>query len=181
MGDWTTYSGKMSDREVARRFGIGASTVRRFRHTNGIPEFLPDNAELPPSLIVKLATDTNYRLAKEFGISIERIRQARARLKFAEPKPVRERFKPLEDIWTNEAIALLGTMPDTEVADRLGISNFSVKKKRGELGIQAYKRLLPEMTSEITSQFGKASDAELANQIGVSVSFVRRARIQHGK
>ncbi|OGQ52639.1 MAG: hypothetical protein A3J24_04390, partial [Deltaproteobacteria bacterium RIFCSPLOWO2_02_FULL_53_8] len=124
--------------------------------------FCPGDTEPPPDLIVQLAKETNYRLAKRFGISIKRIEQARAELKIPEPKINRERFKPLEDIWTSEAIALLGKMPDTEVADRLGVSNFPVKKMRRELGIQAYKRPWPEITPEITSEFGVVSDAEIA-------------------
>ena len=50
MSDWKSYAGEMSDREVARRFGIGASTVRRFRHSSDIPKFFPGRAELPAAL-----------------------------------------------------------------------------------------------------------------------------------
>lgn len=63
-------------------------------------------------------------------------------------------------------------MPDTEVADRLGVSNFSVKKMRKELGIQAYKRPLPEMTPETISEFAGLSDAEIARRLSVSVSYI---------
>lgn len=178
MNDWKACVGEMSDREVARRFSVGASTVRRFRCSSGIPEFCPEDTELPPELITQLATETNHRLAKEFGVSIKRIKQTRAALKIPEPKTTRERFKPLEDIWTNEAIALLGKMSDTEVADRLSISNFPVKKKRKELEIQAYKRSLPEITSAIESEFGSVPDGVLARRLGVSVSYIRRARIK---
>ena len=68
-----------------------------------------------------------------------------------------------------------------QVADRLGVSNFPVKKKRKELGIQSYKRPLPEITPEIASEFGGVSDAELARRFNVSVSFIRRARIKMEK
>lgn len=181
MSDWKEYIGKMSDREIARRFGLGASSVRRYRHSIGIPEFHPGDIELPTEFIAQLATRTNYQLAKEFGISIKRIKRKRGELRIQEPKTVREPFKPLKEIWTDEAIAMLGQMPDTEVADRLDISNFPVKKKRKELGIQAYKRPLPEITPEIASVFGIVSDAELARQIGVSVSYIRKARAKAGQ
>ncbi|WAJ37852.1 hypothetical protein OU800_01065 [Pseudomonas sp. GOM7] len=181
MNNWKACVGKMSDREVARRFGLGASTVRRYRQSNNILGFCPEDTELSPDLIVQLATETNYRLAKRFGVSINRIKRARAELKIPESKISRERFKPLEDIWTSEAIALLGMMPDTEVADRLGVSNFPVKKMRRELGIQAYKRPLPEMTPEIILELGGLSDAEIARQLGVSASYIRRARINMEK
>lgn len=178
MGDWKACIGKMSDREIARRFGLGASSVRRYRHSIGIPEFHLEDIELPTGLIEQLATRTNYQLAKEFGISIKHIKRKRGELGIQEPKTVRERFKPLEDIWTDEAIAMLGQMPDTEVADRLDISNFPVKKKRHELEIEAYKRPTPGITPEIASAFGVVSDAELASQLDVSVSYIRKARIK---
>lgn len=55
------------------------------------------------------------------------------------------------------------------------------KKMRRELGIQAYKRPLPEMTPEFISEFGGLSDAEIARRLSVSVSYIRRARIKMEK
>lgn len=52
---------------------------------------------------------------------------------------------------------------------------------RRELGLQAYKRPLPEMTPEIISEFGGLSDAEIARRLSVSVSYIRRARINMEK
>lgn len=178
MSDWKLSVGKMSDREVARLFDISATTVRRYRHARGIPQFYAKGAALPSELSTRLATATNYRLSMEFGISLERIKAVRTNVGIPEPKTVRERFTPLEDIWSDEAISLLGARPDTEVADRLGVSNFPVKRKRAELGIAAYKRPLPEITREILSEFPTVSDVELAQRLGVSSSYVRRARVK---
>lgn len=175
--DWKLLAGRMSDREISRRFGIGASTVRRFRLANNIPEFSYDDLKLPALLLEQLETKTNYRLAKEFGVPIKRIKHVRSKLNIQEPKTTRERFKPLEDVWTSEALALLGTMPDTELADILDISNFPVKQKRKELGIMAYRRVLPEITPEIMAEFGATSDRALAERLGVSASHIRIARI----
>ncbi len=85
MGDWKACIGKMSDREVARRFGPGASSVRRYRHSIGIPEFHPEDIELPTELIEQLATRTNYQLAQEFGVSIKRIKRKRGELADSTP------------------------------------------------------------------------------------------------
>ncbi len=52
---------------------------------------------------------------------------------------------------------------------------------RRELGIQAYKRPLPEMTPEMILELGGLSDAEIARQLGVSASYIRRARINMEK
>ena len=178
MSSWKSHAGKMSDREISRCFEISASTVRRFREASKIPQFSREDTALPSSLIARLTEETNYRLAKAYGISIKRLEQARAELKIAEPRTIRERFKPLEDIWTIEAITLLGLMPDTEIAGQLGISNFPVKRKRKELGIEAYKRPLPKITPQIASQFGSVSDAVLARRLGVSANYIRIARIK---
>lgn len=178
VSDWKLSVGKMSDRAVARLFGIGATTVRRYRHSKGIPEFYPRDDVIPPGLSMQLATETNYRLSTELKISLERIRNARTALGIPEPKIARARFAPLENVWSDEAISLLGTMPDTEIADKLGISNFPVKKKRRELGVPAYRRAMPEITSEMVSEFGVVSDAELAQRLGVSANYVRRARVK---
>lgn len=181
MIDWRASVGKMSDREVARVFGISATKVRRYRHATGTPEFYPRGAAVPPELGMRLATETNYRLSTDFKISLERIKSARIELGIPEPKIARERFVPLENLWSEDALSLLGKMPDTAVADRLGISTFPVKKKRTELGIKAYRRPAPEITSEIASEFGAVSDVELARRLGVSATFIRRARIKMGQ
>lgn len=181
MSEWRLSVGKMSDREVARLFGIGATTVRRYRHSKGIPEFYPKDGALPPELSTRLATETNYRLSRAFKISMERIRALRTALEIPEPRITRERFAPLKDVWSDEAISLLGSMPDTEVGDRLGISKFPVRRKREELGIPAHKRAMPEITSEILSDFGTVSDLELAQRLGVSASYIRRARVKMGR
>jgi DNA-binding CsgD family transcriptional regulator len=177
--DWKLLVGQLSDREIARRFEIGASTVRRYRAANNIPEFSPSSQELPTTLLEQLETKTNYRLAKEFGVSAKQIKLARVRLGIPEHKVIRQKFKPLEDnIWTEEALALLGTMPDSELADLLGISNFPVKQKRKELGVGAYKPPYPEITPEIATEFGITSDSTLAKRLGVSASFIRKARLK---
>ena len=135
--NWKTFVGHMSDRELSRRFGVSASTVRRYRTQQRITPHNPQNAEMPEGLMDKLATSTDYKLMTEFGISVSRVKAVRTELGVPEQKPIRPRFVPLEDgIWTDEALALLGTMPDPQLADRLGVSRTPVKKKRAELGIE---------------------------------------------
>ena len=177
--NWKTFVGHMSDRELSRRFGVSASTVRRYRTQQRITPHNPQNAEMPEGLMDKLATSTDYKLMTEFGISVSRVKAMRTEHGVPEPKPIRPQFVPLEDgIWTDEALALLGTMPDPELADRLGVSRTPVKKKRAELGIAAYRAAFPEITSEIAAEFGAISDSALAKRLGVSPSFIRKARLR---
>ncbi|MBX9754084.1 MAG: hypothetical protein K2X80_04980 [Pseudomonadaceae bacterium] len=176
--DWTVFAGKMSDREVSRRFGVGSSTVNRYRLRNCIPPHDPRNSVSPEGLLERLSTCSNYRLARDFNIPTNRIEALRAEVGTPEPRVQRPRFLPLEDeIWTEEMIALLGTMPDPELADRLGVSRMPVKEMRKELDIPAYKPY-PEITAEVAAEFGNLSDSAIAKRLGVSASFIRRARLK---
>lgn len=177
--NWKAFVGHMSDRELSRRFGVSASTVRRYRAQQRITPHNPQNAEMPEGLMDKLATSTDYKLMTEFGISVSRVKAMRTEHGVPEPKPIRPRFVPLEDgIWTDEALALLGTMPDPELADRLGVSRTPVKKKRKELGITAFQAPFPDITPDTAAEFGAISDSALAKRLGVSTSFIRKARLR---
>ncbi len=177
--EWEKFVGTLSDREVARRFGVSASTVRRHRTQQCIPPHNRIEAEMPSGLLEKLATFTNYQLMREFSISARRVKAIRAEHGIPEPRLIRARFLPLEDgIWTEESISLLGTMPDPELADRLGVSRTPVKKKRKELGVAAYQAPFPDITPDIAADFGAISDSALANRLGVSASFIRKARLR---
>jgi hypothetical protein len=177
--DWTLQAGKISDREVSKRFGVGASTVRRYRLLHGIPTYDPRNIDIPKALRDQLGTRSNYQLAQDFKIPVTYIGILRTDVGVPEPKVLRPRFKPLEEgIWTDEALALLGTMPDPALADRLGVSRFPVKQKRRELGIAPYQHSYPEITAELAAEFGISSDSNLAKRLGVSANFMRRARLK---
>lgn len=71
--NWKTFVGHMSDRELSRRFGVSASTVRRYRTQQRITPHNPQIAEMPEGLMDKLATSTDYKLMTEFGISVSRV------------------------------------------------------------------------------------------------------------
>jgi DNA-binding transcriptional MerR regulator len=175
--DWKAHAGLLSDREISKRFGVGATTVRRYRKTNDIAEFC-FKREPTQSLVERLAVQTDYSLSRDLGISVKNIKEARAGLGIPEPKPIRPRFQPLEGIWNEQTIALLGTMSDYELADRLKVSNYPVKEKRKELGIKAFKKPYPEISPALAAEFGMTSDGVLAERLGVSASFIRRARLR---
>ena len=180
--DWKFWAGKVSDREVSKRFGIGSSTVGRYRLLNDIPAYDPQNIDIPEGLLIKLGTSSNYQLAQDFKIPVNYLAALRIKVGVPEPKVLRTPFKPLDEgVWTDEALALLGTMPDPALADRLGVSRFPVKKKRQDLGIAPYHPPYPEITTELAAEFGISSDNVLAKRLGVSASFIRRARLKWSK
>ncbi len=85
-------------------------------------------------------------------------------------------------IWTDEALALLGTAPDSSIAQRFDILRTSVSNKRVELGIPAYVRQQrPEKchvwTSAELELLGTKPDTTLAAELGLGISAVRHQRI----
>jgi hypothetical protein len=71
---------------------------------------------------------------------------------------------PRQRAWPGEYLALLGTMPDEEVAERTGHSANGVRVKRCKLGIPHPSG--PGWTAEELELLGKAPDAEVAALLG---------------
>jgi hypothetical protein len=80
--------------------------------------------------------------------------------------------------WRSEAIALLGTVPDEEVAQRTERTVEAVRQKREELGIDnpGSNRWTPEQIALL----GKLPDREVARKIGRSLSSVTQKRCNLG-
>jgi hypothetical protein len=81
-------------------------------------------------------------------------------------------------LWTPEDVALLGTVPDDEVAQRTGRTAGAVRQKREELGIPnpAGNRWRPEDIALL----GTLPDAEVARQLGRAIQSVTQKRIKLG-
>jgi len=77
--------------------------------------------------------------------------------------------------WTSQMNALLGTMPDKEVAAQLGLCETTVRHHRQELGIPASRpqvRWSPEMNDLLGIMF----DREVAVELGISCGAVQQQR-----
>lgn len=83
--------------------------------------------------------------------------------------------------WTEEALSLIGTMTDAEVAKRLGLSNGAVSLKRRSLGIpgRSVKHPAIDIPDNLRPYLGVWSDAAIARKIGVSAGVVSRQRRQN--
>jgi hypothetical protein len=79
-------------------------------------------------------------------------------------------------LWTPEDIALLGTVPDVEVARRTGRTLEAVRQKREELGIRnpAGNRWLAEEIALL----GALPDREVARRLGRPLQSVTQKRIK---
>jgi hypothetical protein len=92
------------------------------------------------------------------------------------PRPGRRKPAPSEDSsrWREEDLRLLGTMPDAEVAAKIGRSASGVRQKRERLGIPN-----PEpgwWTDEEIALLGTAPDGDLAQQLKRTAGSVRQKR-----
>ncbi|MFX1677037.1 hypothetical protein PWR63_33210 [Paraburkholderia sp. A2WS-5] len=83
--------------------------------------------------------------------------------------------------WTTQEIALLGTLSDARVAERIGGVSFStVQKKRRELGIPPAAPAHLSWPPEHIALLGVLDDAELARLTGRSTRAVNQKRNKLG-
>ncbi len=82
--------------------------------------------------------------------------------------------------WTPQDIALLGVLPDEEVARRTGRTVGAVQQKRHELGIPNPDRNRNRWTAEEVALLGALPDEEVARRVGRSLLAVIQKRIKVG-
>lgn len=96
--------------------------------------------------------------------------------------------------WTDERIAKLGTIPDEEYAQELGVDRKTVEYKRKRLGLpkcgmRPEKKSPPppmggwnriELPDHIITRLGTIADKQLGQEIGVSKYVIQRARDMRG-
>jgi hypothetical protein len=92
------------------------------------------------------------------------------------------KFKvPGKLFWDEEKIEMLGTMPDSEVARRLGVAHANVRYKRMALGIAACKNMKGYVWKQKDIRLlGKKSDEEVAALLGLTKTTIRNKRVELG-
>lgn len=108
------------------------------------------------SQLLKISTATIYRWRKE---------------KHVKPFKLNSRWNPVVK-WTPELDALLGTMSDPQLADKLGCKSFHIKERRKKLGIPKYNG----WTEEDFKLLGTMSDKDAAKQMGRTITSVQAMR-----
>ncbi|HWW06357.1 DUF746 domain-containing protein [Collimonas sp.] len=83
-------------------------------------------------------------------------------------------------IWTAEADALLGSVPDVVIAAQLNIATISVRKRRTKLGIPFFGRAVFEWNPKMDAFLGKISDPDIAQKLGCKAYQVRARRKELG-
>jgi DNA-binding CsgD family transcriptional regulator len=127
-----------------------------------------------PGMLPRLGQDTDLGIAVDYGISRQRVHMIRSRLginAFSAP------YTP-----TEEDVALLGTMPDVALAERLGTYCGRVLQERRKRGIPAFSPVGPkeQKIEQHLDLLGVLSDPKFAKIAGVSAAAVYYYRVKYG-
>ena len=132
-----------------------------------------------PGLVEQIGTVFDARIAEQYGLSRERIRQIRNRLGHS-------RFEALPPLLTDEEVLLLGAMPDAQCGERLGLHPGVVQRERVRRGILSYavanRKERDTLLGSVQHLLGKIPDPEIVAMLGhgLTVAYVYRYRERHG-
>ena len=84
-------------------------------------------------------------------------------------------------VWTRRHIAMLGTIPDSALSGKLGLSIGTVLKKRQTLGIPASRPAKSiDWNRDLIATLGKIPDRDVAKIYGINVLSVYKKRLDLG-
>jgi Uma2 family endonuclease len=175
--------GKIADLQLARKAGVDRNTVADERRRRGVAPFHPHRHRVvwTPEMIAQLGTASDADVASALGLhrsSVKRKRQLLGISPFSPPPHDLSRGFP----WAPEDLALLGKMPDHQVATTIGTSPTSVCRKRLQLKIPPFAPSPPVIawTEEMIEPMGRVPDIQVAQRYGISAMTVKRKRSQLG-
>jgi hypothetical protein len=208
--------GSVPDLTVAQRKGVSLATVRRKRRELNIDAYVrptkptakpssessrkgrPNTIEWHQDDLNALLEMPDKTLARRMGISATTVRYKRLEREreLGIPSVNRSAGNYVSpDAWTHEQIALLGTMPDPEVAKKTGKGLKTVQTARYARGIAQFKH--PEIRNPVRSaadfkplpwktlanmapqDFYQALALEYQRVIGVPLTFETLALLSH--
>jgi hypothetical protein len=166
--------GTISDREFVRGFPMGLDTVHQKRKELGIaPHTEPRQKIKRTDTIRRLLHLPNPEVMRKTGLAKATILTLRREFAIPAPSTRRARWKPA-------LIALLGKVPDAEVARQAGVTSGAATQMRHALGIRAHRPKDQWRHDEI-ARLGTASDREIARQLpGRSLEAVKLKRRKLG-
>lgn len=139
----------------------------------------------PPEAVKLLGTAADSVVAKKLGIGAMTVTKKRHELDVPPFNSHRKSTKGRPRVnfdWTAEAIALLGTAPDPEIAQKIGLGKRAVADKRTKLGIDPFTPQQPliELSPDLLRQLGKVTDATIAKKLGQTDAAIAWYRKQRG-
>ena len=173
--------GKYPDREVARLIGRSHQSVRAARYAHGIKSFYGVARRWNRREDKLLERFNSAEVARRTARSLEAIRKRRQFLGLPPP--------PSFKTWSNTDLALLGTMPDSELAKRLNRTDCAVRYRRLKEGIlpcndPRYRRPRPPhpkaWSAADEALLGTMTDSELGRRIHRTTEAVKSRRKKKG-
>jgi uncharacterized Zn-finger protein len=154
---WQSLLGTMPDNVLAKKIGCPRMTVKNRRDRLGIPVFKKEKEEERICPFCKEVFRVNHKS------------QVFCSNKCAASKIDWNIWKPL-----------LGTMPDADLAKKIGCLGLAVYKKRKTLGVPAFEKHARIDWEPWVCLLGTMPDIDLAKKIGCSRDSVHNKRISLG-
>lgn len=152
--------GTIPDQDVADRLGITVKQVCAERHKRGVA-FFNSRSRWTQELLALLGTIPDREVAarsngvfQTAGVRSKRIKEGIALC------TISRRHTPAI-AWTSDMIALIGTLPDQDIADQIGVSRQQVGVRRREMGMAPIKSL-GKWPAELLALLGTITDSEVA-------------------
>lgn len=142
--DMTALLGKVPDAEIAAKMGIHVTTVAKRRRELGIEPLHSRRAGGRNSVLWKdehvalMGTMTDTALAEIVGCSQRCVSDERNR-RGIPPFASKVGGARTQREWSEDELALLGTMSDAQVAARVGYSASAARHERKRRGIDAHR------------------------------------------
>jgi hypothetical protein len=131
------------------------------------------HARWTDEVLARLGKEPDARIAKALGVSTRAVCQRRRALGIAAYADQIQAQR--EELLTPQAIALLGTMKDGDLANLCGVEVGYLRYRRKKAGIAPFARPSP-VTPELLAALGSAPDEELARRFGTYPAAIRKAR-----
>lgn len=166
--------GQASDRELAKLSGLSPYYIKQARLAAGI-EAVSHGYDLSDELVQQLGKVPDARLTECYGVPgpvLCRVRQERSIPRFRVlHAPGSTEYVP----FTDEAIALLGKIPDVDLAMRFDRSVREVKQERDIRAIATYTKVR-NLPDDLVQELGLVPDSVLGRRYSVARSTITRAR-----
>jgi hypothetical protein len=131
--------------------------------------------KIPKAAIRQLGRKRDNEIADKFDLPVQLVSQERRRRGIA---------RALKVPWTPKQVALLGTMSDQALADKLGVAPNLIWKKRHALDIAPFgatrEQLQYKWKKSELRKLGKVPDAVVAKITGIDMTTVRTKRVVLG-
>ena len=118
----------MPDKDIAEEVGCAYSYVKKYRKSLNIPAYKTN--EIPQEVVELLGKVSDNELSKKYGYTRDALHKERLARNIP---PFLYKSPPHK--WTEEEIEMIGTTPDEIIAEKIGITEGMVSRKRRELGI----------------------------------------------